>query len=74
MESAESFPMPLLTIPLDALADQLLARRIAPDDYAVAVEAGEHGRLSVGRINRRASRPLQASPPLCKVFAFNTAK
>lgn len=44
--------MPLLRIPVDAFADQLLARRIASDDYSVAVEAGEHGRLSVGRIMR----------------------
>ena len=42
--------MPLLTIPIDALSEQLLARRTAVDDYTVAVEAGEHGRLTVRRI------------------------
>ena len=42
--------MPLLTIPIDALAEQLLARRTGSDDYSISVEAGEHGRLPVGRI------------------------
>jgi hypothetical protein len=37
-------------IPVDELADQLLARCTAVDDYDVSVEAGEHGRLMVGRI------------------------
>lgn len=41
-----------LTIPIDALSEQLLLRRIAENDYAVEVEAGEHGRLAAGRIMR----------------------
>ena len=42
--------MPLLTIPIDAISDQLLACSTAENDYIVMVEAGEHGRLTVGRI------------------------
>ncbi len=42
--------MPALSVA--ALSDQLLLRRTAPGDYAVLVEAGEHGRLTVGRIMR----------------------
>jgi hypothetical protein len=44
--------MPLLIIQIDALSEQLLARRTAPDGYAVEVDAGEHGRLVAGRIMR----------------------
>jgi hypothetical protein len=42
--------MPLLTIPIDAISDQLLARKTTENDYTIIVEAGEHGRLTVGRI------------------------
>ena len=42
--------MSLLTVPIDALADQLLARKTAENDFSIIVEAGEHGRLTVGRI------------------------
>jgi hypothetical protein len=44
--------MPLLLIPIDSLSEQLLARRTGADDYSIHVEAGEHGRLPVGRIMR----------------------
>ena len=40
------------SIPIDALADQLLLKPQGSDDYGVLVEAGEHGRLTVGRIMR----------------------
>lgn len=42
--------MALLTVPVAKLADQLLLRGIGQDDFAVMVEAGQHGRLAVGRI------------------------
>jgi hypothetical protein len=44
--------MPLFAIPIDALSDQLLARPIGEADYAINTDAGEHGRLPVGRIMR----------------------
>jgi hypothetical protein len=42
-------PMPLLTLPAAALAGPLQPRRIAPDDYAVEIDAAGQ-RLVVGRI------------------------
>jgi hypothetical protein len=42
--------MPLHVISIDAISDQLLARKTAEGDYTIIVEAGEHGRLTVGRI------------------------
>lgn len=39
-------------IPIDALADQLLLKNQGENDFGVHVEAGEHGRLVVGRIMR----------------------
>ena len=39
-------------IPIDALASQLLLRSQGDNDFGVHVEAGEHGRLAVGRIMR----------------------
>jgi len=42
--------MPLLTVQIDAIAEQLLARKTAENDFTISVEAGEHGRLTVGRI------------------------
>ena len=39
-----------LIIQIDALAEQLLLRRNGEHDYAVEIEAGEHGRLAAGRI------------------------
>ena len=44
--------MSLVIVHIDALAEQLLLRRRGEDDYAVEVEAGEHGRLTVGRVMR----------------------
>ncbi len=40
------------TIPIDTLVGQLLLKPQGSDDYGVFVEAGEHGRLTVGRIMR----------------------
>ena len=37
-------------IPIDALTSQLLLRSQGDNDFGVHVEAGEHGRLAVGRI------------------------
>jgi hypothetical protein len=42
--------MPLLPISIDAISDHLLARKTAENDFTIIVEAGEHGRLTVGRI------------------------
>ena len=42
--------IPLRTISIDAISDQLLARKTTEGDYTIIVEAGEHGRLTVGRI------------------------
>lgn len=44
--------MSLLTIQIDALAEQLLLRRTGEHDNAVEIEGGEHGRLTAGRIMR----------------------
>ena len=42
--------MPLLSIPVTALAGPLLNRRTAADDFTIEIDAGEHGHRSVGRI------------------------
>lgn len=44
--------MALRTVPIATIADQLLLRSIGEEDFNVMVEAGEHGRLAVGRIMR----------------------
>jgi hypothetical protein len=44
--------MPLLTVAIDSLSDDLLARKTADDDYTISIDAGAHGRLTVGRIMR----------------------
>lgn len=42
--------MPHLPISIDAISDHLLARKTAENGFTIIVEAGEHGRLTVGRI------------------------
>jgi hypothetical protein len=44
--------MPPYPIQIDAFASQLLLRSQGDNDFGVHVEAGEHGRLTVGRIMR----------------------
>jgi hypothetical protein len=44
--------MPPYPIKIDALASQLLLRSQGDNDFGVLLEAGEHGRLTVGRIMR----------------------
>jgi hypothetical protein len=42
----------MLTLPTSALTRPLLLRRTAATDFTVEIDAGEHGRLTVGRIMR----------------------
>lgn len=45
------------SIPTDVFSDQLILKRLRPDDYSVQVDAAENGRLSAGRIMKVARAP-----------------